>query len=205
MDVGVMYVAYGAKARAEAAESIASLRKFHDWPVLVVGDKPLKGAAHKSFEDRAAPGRWAKVNLNKLTDWEHTLFLDADTRIHGRLDVGFRLLDAGWALVLVPSKPQHDDSLRHLSDGERKRTFEELPLDPLQLNTGVMWFSHAADPLFVVWQREWLRWRDKDQGALLRALYRHPVPVALLGRPYNDLHGEVVEHRFGACEGVRST
>ena len=199
--VGVTYVAYGAKAHAEVAESIASLRRFHDWPVLVVGDKPLKGTQHKRFAGHGTPGREAKVNLDRLTEWEHTLFLDADTRVHGRLDVGFRLLDAGWALVMVASEPQHNDSLRHLSDKERAATLAELPLDPLQLNTGVMWFSRAAGPLFEVWRAEWARWHDKDQGALLRALYHRPVPVALLGHPFNDLHGAVVEHRFGACGG----
>ena len=199
MDAGVMYVAFGRKARNEAAQSIKSLRAFHDWPVLVVGDKALGGARFRQYENRGTPGRWAKVNLDKLTPWAWTLFLDADTRIHGDLGLGFRLLANGYDLVMVPSRPQHNDILRHLSERERKRTLDELPLDPLQLNTGVMWFGPGAAPLFALWREEWERWRDKDQGALLRALYRHPVAVALLGQPFNDEHGEVVEHRFGAC------
>jgi hypothetical protein len=109
------------------------------------------------------------------------------------------LLDAGWALVMVPSGPQHNEALRHIDDRERAATLAALPLDPLQLNTGVMWFSHQADALFEAWRAEWARFKDKDQGALLRALYKHPVPVALLGAPFNALHGEVVEHRFGAA------
>jgi len=194
-----MYVAFGRKARTEAAASIASLREHHAWPVLVVGDKPIKGAEFKRFDTPGTPGRWAKVNLDTLTPWTQTLFLDADTRVHGDLSLGFRLLAAGYDLVIVPSRPQHNESLRHLSDEERKRTLAELPLDPLQLNTGVMWFGSGAAPLFAVWREEWQRWRDKDQGALLRALYRHPVAVAVVGQPYNDAHGEVIEHRFGAC------
>ena len=100
---------------------------------------------------------------------------------------------------MVPSKPQHDDMLRHLKKDERRRTIEELPLDPLQLNTGVMWFGPGSAPLFELWREEWNRWKDKDQGALLRALYRHPVNVAVLGWPYNWMNGDIVEHRFGAC------
>ena len=200
MGAGVMYVAYGRKARNEAAASIASLREFHDWPVAVASDKPLvRGTRLLHCEQRGTPGRWAKVNLDKLTPWEWTLFLDADTRIHGDLSIGFRLLANGYDLVMVPSRPQHNDMLRHLGDQERKRTLGELPLDVLQLNTGVMWFGPGAAPLFEVWREEWERWRDKDQGALLRALYRHPVALALLGQPFNDEHGDVVEHRFGAC------
>jgi len=199
MDAGVMYVAYGRKAHDEARASIASLREHHDWPVLVVGDKAIAGERFRRCEDRGTPGRWAKVSLDKLTPFEWTLFLDADTRIHGDLSIGFRLLAAGYDLVMIPSRPQHNDMLRHLGDRERKDTLAELPFDVLQLNTGVMWFGPGAAPLFAVWREEWGRWRDKDQGALLRALYRHPVAVAILGMPFNDEHGEVVEHRFGAC------
>jgi len=199
MDAGVVYVAYGTKARIEAKASIASLRKRNNWPVLVIGDEPIPGVDHRIFEDRGTPGRWAKVNLDKLSPWEYTLFLDADTRIHGDLSIGFRLLSVGYDLVMVPSRAQRNDGLKHLLPDERRRTLSELPADPLQLNTGVMWFGPGAGPLFALWREEWERWKDKDQGALLRALNRHPVAVALLGQPYNDKRGEVVEHRFGAC------
>jgi len=199
MDLGVIYVAYGRKAYNEAVASIETLRKFHDWPVLVVGDKPIKGTKHKKLEDPGTHGRWAKVNLHNLTDWKRTLFIDADTRINGNLSLGFTLLDRGFDLVIVPSHPQHNDMLRHLGKQERRITLEELPLDPLQLNTGVMWFGPGSVPLFKLWRQEWVRWKDKDQGALLRALYRHPVNVAILGHPFNSSNGEVIEHKFGAC------
>ncbi|HUS95284.1 MAG TPA: hypothetical protein VMX97_00940, partial [Hyphomicrobiaceae bacterium] len=78
-------------------------------------------------------------------------------------------------------------------------TMDEVGLDPLQLNTGVIWFGPGAGPLFEEWRRQWLRWKDKDQGALLRALAKRPTAVALLGHPFNATNGEVVEHRFGAC------
>ena len=199
MDQGVIYVAFGNKARKEAGESIASLREFHDLPVLVVGDRAIKGAQYQAFEDKGTPGRWAKVNLDNLTLWEHTLFLDADTRVHGALDIGFTLLARGYDLVMIPSEPQHNEALRHLSEKERKATLNELPLDTMQLNTGVMWFSKGAASLFEAWRKEWGRWQDKDQGALLRALYKHPVRLAILGWPFNSLNGEVIEHRFGKC------
>jgi len=109
------------------------------------------------------------------------------------------LLERGFDLVMVPSRPQHNDMLRHLGKQERGITMSELPLDPLQLNTGVMWFGPGSAPLFELWRVEWNRWKDKDQGAFLRALYKHPVNLAVLGWPYNSQNGEIVEHRFGAC------
>lgn len=203
-DCGAVYIAFGHRARAEATAALASLRAHHpDLPASVISDTPLPGAHFiECAPGSGAPGRWTKVNLDLLTPYAQTLYLDADTRVRGQLWVGFRLLELGADLVLVPSRGQHHAALRHLTPGERDKTLAELPLDPLQLNTGVMWFDRArvAD-LFMAWRAEWSRWEDKDQGALLRALELAPACVRLLGYPFNDREGAVVEHRFGACEG----
>jgi hypothetical protein len=193
---GVVYIAYGRRAVVEATASIFTLLRFHDWPVAVIGER-IPGCARIEWPNPGTPGRWAKVNLARLTPFDETLFLDADTRIHGTLDSGFHLLQH-YDLVLVPSRPQHSDVLSHLCAEERAFTLQKL-LDPLQLNTGVMWFNRAVAPLFEAWRAEWQMWQDKDQGALLRALEIYPTPYALLGAPFNDRSGTVVEHRFGAA------
>ena len=193
---GVVYIAYGRRAVTEATASIFTLRRFHDWPIAVIGEA-IRGCAHIQWPNTGTPGRWAKVNLARLTPFDETLFLDADTRIHGKLDIGFRLL-AHYDLVIVASRPQHSEVLSHLSAEERTYTLQQL-LDPLQLNTGVMWFNRAVTPLFEAWRFEWNLYKDKDQGALLRALEVYPTPYALLGAPFNDKSGAVVEHRFGAA------
>jgi hypothetical protein len=193
---GVLYVAYGERAVGEARESIASLRKHHDWPVAVVGGE-IEGAQHVAFPDRGMPGRWAKVNLLFLSPFERTLYLDADTRVRGKLDAGFRVLDDGWDLVIVPSQGQ-DQPLHSLTEEERRVTLDETGDGwPLMLNTGVMWFRRNArtERLFAEWRREWKRFRLHDQGALLRALEKCPVRVWLLGLDFNSHRGEVVEHR----------
>jgi hypothetical protein len=206
MDRGVIYVAYGVKALKEARRSIASLAKVHPGlPVLVVTDQRMKETAtisvHLDTEPRPGlPGRWAKTHLDELTRWNYTLFLDADTVVHGSLAVGFMLLNRGYDLVMVPSRPQGEEILGHLSEAERVQTLEEVP-GAVQLNTGVMWFNlETVAPLFSEWRTEWKRWHGPDQGAFLRALARVPTAIALLGLSYNSLHGRVVEHRFGACK-----
>lgn len=154
---------------------------------------------HKIDMSRGLPGRWAKVSLDLFSPYKHTLFLDADTRIYASLWSGFDALKRGWDLVMVASKPQTEECLGHLCKEERDVSLYELPLGPLQLNTGVMWFRQSVEvrALFAEWRRQWARWKKHDQGALLRALQRVPVKLWLLGWPFNG--GAVVGHRFGAC------
>jgi len=201
--IGVLYVAYGAKARQEARLSAESLARVHPrWPVCVITDGEEVGWAPSiHWPSLGAPGRWAKVNLDILTPWEHTLFLDADTRVYDRLDVGFAYLDQGWDMAIVPSIPQGTEVLGHCSGPERFATLWECRIEPLQLNTGAMWFGQSVrvKRLFQAWRREWMRWKDKDQGALLRAIEHRTARIALLGRPYNG--GAVVAHRFGMARG----
>lgn len=203
MSKGVLYVAYGQQARQEARLSAESLYKMHpSWPVRVISDVADIGwAPSTEWADLGTPGRWAKVNLDALSPWDQTLFLDADTRVYDSLHVGFAYLDRGWDMVIVPSIPQHDEMLGHLSEAERLETISECRIDSMQLNTGVMWFrrSYRMGMLFREWRTQWLQHKDKDQGALMRALERRKAYVAILGRPYNG--GAVVAHRFGMARG----
>lgn len=197
MALGVVYVAYGHNARAEAAESIRTLREHHDWPVAIVGDR-VPGTQHVPWEGFGRPGRWAKVNLLELSPFEWTLYLDADTRVRGDLSVGFDILRSGWEMVMVPSKQGELEAASILVEGERNATLAELgDCWPLMLNTGVIWFRRTPRTarLWQMWREEWLRFQEHDQGALMRAMERCPVKLWLLGRAFNG--GEVVEHLFG--------
>jgi hypothetical protein len=192
----VVYVVYGEAARREAELSIKGLRQWHDWPVSVIGDN-VEGAERIEFSRADEGGRWGKLNLNNLSPYDLTLYLDADTRPRGDLSVGFDILEDGWDMAITPSPMQGDELLWHVSDEERAATLKELGNEPLALQAGVMYISknQGTARLFSAWRNEWLRWRDQDQAALLRALGRVPVRVWLLGRPYNG--GALVDHRFG--------
>ena len=98
MDEGIIYVAYGAAAQREMATSLFSLRQHHDYPVHVVEGEAAKG--------QGIPiSRAAKLHLDQVTPFRHTLYLDADTRIRGDLSTGFKMLADGWDLVIAPSGP----------------------------------------------------------------------------------------------------
>lgn len=196
---GVCYIAYGANAVKEATESIRTLRKFHDWRVVCAGDD-VQGADHIEWPDYARPGRWAKVNLWYWTPFEHTLFLDADTRIHGDLSAGFKALEDGFDMAIVPSAWQ-DRPLHHLKEQERVVTLSEMgDSRPLMYNSGVIWFAKndRTRRFFAAWANEWKRWMEHDQGALMRALEYSPVRLWVMGRAFNG--GEVVEHLFGRAK-----
>lgn len=194
MSEGVVYVAFGENAEAAMGESLATLRKVHpDISTFVIDEDTFDG-------DPGFGARWAKLHVDKLTPFDKTLYLDADTLIHQRINRGFEILD-DWDLVLTASINQGADSLRHLGEEERLYTQRELgEAFPLQLQLGVFYFDrYACRDLFRSWREEWRRYRGQDQGAFLRALYENPVKYWLLGRPYNSIDREtaIVEHLFG--------
>jgi hypothetical protein len=138
------------------------------------------------------------VNLDTLSPYELTLYIDADTRVNGSVTAGFELLESGFDMAIAPSVNQGGTSLMwHIGSDDRRATLDAIgnPL-PLQLQAGVMFFNRlTCAPLFRAWREEWLKFENQDQGALLRALHRCPVKIALLGRDWND--GKLIEHHFG--------
>lgn len=195
---GLVTVAYGDKARA-AAQTVITSASAHtpNLPLAVVSDAPLAGADHLPFADPRWGARWAKLNLDRLTPFDHTLYLDADTEVLADLSAVFGILADGWELVIAPSGRQGRDSLGHLPGYDLAHTLAALDYSPLNLQAGVFAFrrGRAITKLFAAWRDEWLRFEEYDQGALLRALETVPVRVWLLGRCWNG--GDLVAHHFG--------
>lgn len=195
-----MYVAYGDAARRECRESIESLRGCNPGlPVLVVGE-PVKGARCLPFPRRDTGGRWAKLNADSLSPWPQTIYLDADTRVKADLSAGFRALERGWDLVIAPSARQGGDVLGNCPAEDREASFDALGTwEVLGLQAGVFFVAWNARTraLFAAWRAEWERFGATDQAALLRALWRVPVRLWLLGPDWNGAGGAVIEHRFG--------
>jgi hypothetical protein len=194
---GVVYIARGPQAVNEARLSIMGLRERNDVDVSVIGEA-VEGARRIPFADHSHGARWSKVNLDQLTPYAHTLYLDADTRPQGDITVGFDLLQAGWDVVMTASDAQGNDWLWHVADDEREATLSAVGYAALQLQCGVLWFARneRVGRLFAAWRAEWQRWQGEDQGAFLRALAQVPVKVWLVGRCWNG--GAMIQHRFGA-------
>ena len=199
MDRGVIYVAYGQSARAEAMQSIASLKARHDLPVMAITDaQTIKGADHliRFGGDEGWGARRAKLHVDKLAPWEHFLYIDADTRVNGDLGPGFEILADGWDMVITPSGNQETNRLWHVDKEDKALTLMDNPL-PLQLQGGLFWAAKndRTAALFEAWRQEWAVFSRQDQGALLRAIHREPVRLWLLGECWQE--GQVIDHRWG--------
>lgn len=198
MSCGVVYVCYGENARSEAAMSIRALRTWQPvMSVSVISATPLGGAKHIPFDDPRFGARWAKLNLDTLSPYDQTLYLDADTRPRASLQPLFAPLEAGYDLVLAPSTQQGDKALWHVETTEREATFDAFGFTPVQLQAGVMAFrkSEAITALFAAWRDEWRG--GQDQAALLRALHRVPVRIWLISSTLSD---QLVLHLFGKAK-----
>lgn len=194
MTCGVVYVTYGDKAVSEARMSLDALRRVSTLPTATISAEPIAGARHLPFSEPGWGARWAKLNLDRLTPFDRTLYLDADTRPRADPSVLFDLLDDGFDLVLAESTMQGDKALWHVDPPERDETLDGFGFTPLQLQAGVMAFrrNDAVHALFAAWREEWRG--GQDQAALLRALYRVPVRVWLISHALSD---GLVAHVWG--------
>ena len=67
-------------------------------------------------------------------------------------------------------------------------TFGQIGTDELlQLNGGVFAYrrNDRTKDFFATWHEEWKRWGKRDQAALLRALWAHPLKIMVLGNEWN--------------------
>lgn len=194
---GIICLAIGEVAYHEYILCKAAIQAHNpELPITVIDSLP--GSADMTNQQAS---RWAKVNLDRLSPYDLTLYLDADTRPCEDLSIGFDMLEDGCDLVIAPSENQGDECLWHVGERERAATFDYLGYVPLQLQAGVFYFRKSPEVarLFAAWRDEWQRYKDQDQAALLRALRCCPVRINLLGRPWNG--GEVVRHFYGRCRG----
>jgi len=201
-NIGVCMVAFGARAISAAQQAIDAWRAVSDLPVCVVSNARFRGATTIPFKPLDSAARWAKLNLDALSPFHVTLYLDADTEtLHADAAHALDAVLDDFDVALAPSKNQGNDSFCHLQySAERAATLAELQNPaPLQFQCGVLAFRKSAATLavFAAWREEWMRWQDKDQAAFSRAIERSdPRPrIWLLSNEFNG--GSLIAHHFG--------
>lgn len=208
---GVLYVAYGEKARSQTQNSMQHLRKHCDLPVAVVSDSPLEGADNMILHVEVDPGaRAQKTRMYSLSPFRETLFLDADTEMLSSPEGGFELLKyVDVVMGQDPNRKLSDVKWRHLDQKELQITREEIGVDVLYFNSGVIFFkrNERTRKMFQAWSREWERYGKHDQMSLVRAIKKNPVRIAPMREPFNTHHQTMARfvyhnHRSAARQGA---
>jgi hypothetical protein len=204
MSRGVMYSAYGERAIKECLKSIETLKHSNSsLPFCVMTDvhRAFNGVgARRVISVKSDPfGRLAKLQSNCFSSFESTLYIDADTRIWGSLELPFRVLEDGFDFCVTLSVNQGDGKwLWHISEDERVSAFNSIGALSAAMQGGVWGFrkNDRTAAFFETW-RELFRKEESehDQAAMQAALRNHPMKAYLLGRDFNG--GAVIHHHFG--------
>ena len=127
MHRGVIYIYWGGKYEAELQRSIDSVKRHH--PELPI--ETIKLADNATLLDKAT--------MMDKSPFESTVFLDTDTVILGRLDFGFEKAEKFGLACCICECPW-------------ARRFAGLSGDTIEYNTGVLFFTRQAKPVFDGWK-----------------------------------------------------
>lgn len=205
-NAGVFYVAYGDPARLCAKRAMATFKQHMPLPVALAADSPIGGEdVLVKHADTDTGARAVKTQIYDLApaDWLYVLYLDADTEVVADISFLYDVLADGWELVICKN-PSRFHTTRNMvrpnNKQECQQTFEAMGSDDMiQWNGGVFAFRRCArtEVFFRAWHAEWNKWASRDQAALLRAMWKHPLRVYTLGAEWNTSvsreNGEVVK------------
>lgn len=221
MTRGAIYMVFGEPAARDARASIDSLRQFiPDFPIIVVGDTEIEGAEFVKWEG-PYPYRpkvchhfhsgYIKPELYRLSPYDQTMYVDADTLFVGNPEVGFDLLDR-WDIAVPTHVTGHDVGTLYqvpLADWainvkERMGTVEEWNDGDVPFwNTGIVFWNRCEqiERVFAAWTAEWDRWQEwDDQLSLMRAVYKNPCRVCVLPIEWNSPikeQAKILYHWYG--------
>jgi hypothetical protein len=213
---GIYCVAFGDPARA-CAQRMMETAKQHmpEIPIALCSDRKIgpEDVLIDDVPDSDIGGRRAKLRAYELSpaEWESVLYLDADTEvISPDARFFFQLIEDGWEFVICKD-PHLMDTMhsfrRNTNLQELQETAEKIhTMHTLQYNGGVWAFARndRVKRFFDRWLAEWEVHAQRDQGALIRAMYTEPLKVYLLGNEWNHfkkytkgIEAVAVEHHPG--------
>ncbi len=192
---GIYCVAFGEQARGCARRMMESAKRhMPDIPIALCAAEAIGPEDVLIVQpDRDIGGRRAKLAAYELApaEWKAVLYLDADTEVVAPIYPFFEWVEDGWDLVITKD-PHLMDTMR--SYARRNNASDMAALkeaihthNALQLNGGVWAFgrNERVAAFFQRWQSEYERHLQRDQGALIRALYADPLKVWILGNEWN--------------------
>ncbi len=192
---GIYCVAFGGPSRECARKLMLSIKQhMPDIPICLCAASPI-GVEDVFIKqpDSDVGGRRAKLKAYELSpaEWEAVLYLDADTEVVAPIYQYFEWIEDGWEFVICKD-PHLMDTLREFGRRNNHREMDELQreirtLNAIQFNGGVWAFARneRVQAFFHRWKAEWERHAQRDQGALVRALFADPLKIWLLGNEWN--------------------
>ena len=192
---GIYVVAFGDPARKCALRLMRSAKAhMPDIPICLCAASKI-GPEDLLIKqpDSDVGGRRAKLKAYELSpaEWKAVLYLDADTKVVAPIYQYFQWIEDGWEFVICKD-PHLMDTMHAFKRKNNHRELAEIKeavhtLHTLQINGGVWAFARndRVAAFFHRWQVEWERHAQRDQGALLRALYADPLKVWWLGNEWN--------------------
>jgi len=192
---GIYCVAFGDPARMACLRMMKSAKRhMPEIPICLCSDRKIGPEDVLVIHpDTDVGGRRAKLRAYELSpaEWKSVLYLDADTEVVGDIRFYFQLIEDGWEFVICKDPHLMDtmhafrrrNNLAELAETERA----VHTLHTTQINGGVWAFgrNERIARFFARWQAEWERYAQRDQGALVRALYADPLKIYLLGNQWN--------------------
>lgn len=192
---GALWVAYGEPARKCAMGSISTFRQHHSGiQTALVGKTPLGiEDVFIEYPDVDIGGRAAKTMIYDLApaEWEYVAYFDADTEFIADISILYQFVIDGFDMVICKNPGKYHIAtkmVRSDNKDECEYTFNQLGTSELiQLNGGVFIFQRngRTSRFFRAWHEEWERWGKRDQAALLRALFKNPMKMYVLGNEWN--------------------
>ncbi len=125
---GALYIVWGNYNKGALDRSIASFKHHH--PDLPIHLETL--VDNSNLLDKAS--------MFNLSPFDETVFLDIDTIVFGKLDFGFKKAIQFGAAVCICECPW-------------ARRYGGIEADIIEYNTGVIFFTKAAEFLFEVWSK----------------------------------------------------
>jgi hypothetical protein len=192
---GIYCVAFGDPARTCALKMMQTAKRhMPEIPICLCSDRKI-GPEDVLIveEDTDIGGRRAKLRAYELApaEWEAVLYLDADTEVVGDIRFYFQLIEDGWEFVICKD-PHLMDTMHAFRRPNNLEELEETIAEihtghTLQYNGGVWAFGRheRVARFFTRWLAEWEKHAQRDQGALIRAMYTEPLRVYLLGNEWN--------------------
>jgi len=192
---GIYCVAFGDPARKAALRMMQSAKKhMPDIPIALCAAKKIGPEDVLIVKpDSDIGGRRAKLQAyeNSPAEWSAVLYLDADTEVVAPIYRFFEWIEDGWEFVICKD-PHLMDTMHSFERRNNRRELAAVKeavhtLHTLQYNGGVWAFGRndRIARFFQRWQAEWEVHAQRDQGALIRAMYTEPLRVWLLGNEWN--------------------